>query len=248
VFNFAPRKSIQALIFLAVLLALETFAVGDEEKKPTLGLHDESEVGIILLAGNSNSQSYNLKQMNYYSWGSNNLKFEVRYLNSTTNGIQTARSWALGTRFERDLGEQFGIFLAQNLESDIFAGYFQRYNTDLGGKYILIDSKDFDWNGELGYRFTVENGSRQVVQSYLRFYTITQRNWSEAFSTKFWLELLPNLTVSDYQINSEISSHLAINKSFAIKIGYLLKFRKIPVAPATNSTDTQYTTALVAKF
>ncbi|MEO5970901.1 MAG: DUF481 domain-containing protein [Bdellovibrionia bacterium] len=242
------KKSIRNLTLFSVLLIFCQFATAEEPKK-TLGFHDESEMGIVLLSGNANSQSYNLKQTNHYSWGRNILKFEWKYLNSSTEGTEIARSWLLGTRFEREINGHFGLYLGQNLESDIFAGYVQRYNTDIGGKYTIIENKVLNWNGEVGYRFTVENGrTGQVKQNYLRLYTMVHQNWTETFSTLISIELLPNLDFFDYQFNSEVSAYVAINKVFAIKTGYLLKYRKIPVFPATISTDVQYTTALVAKF
>jgi putative salt-induced outer membrane protein len=248
--HFLDFKPIMhALFLLTALLASAslTFAV---ESKKVLGLSNESEAGAILLTGNANSQSYNLKQVNHYIWDANTFIFETRYLRSSAEDVETARSWALGGRFEREIESSFGLFLGQNLESDIFAGYLQRYNSDFGGQYAFIDNKHLKWNGEVGYRFTVENGRTvQAIQNYLRFYTLTKTDWTETFSTKFWLEFLPNLSSSyDFQLNSELSAYVSINKIFAIKTGYLFKMRKRPVFPATNFIDTQYTTALIAKF
>lgn len=211
---------------------------------------NESEAGIIITSGNSSAQSFNFKQLNSFAWDKNLFAFSGKYLNSNTEGVDTALLWNLGLRYERELSAFLSAFAGQDVESDIFSGYAQRYNTDLGGKYFIDKEEAFYWDVEAGYRYTIENRlTGQVNQNYLRFYTEANRDWTQTFSTKVDIEYLPNLTVaSDYQLNGEISASAAITAIFAIKSGYVVKYRHLPPPPALKSTDTQFVTALVAKF
>ncbi len=233
------------LLVFALFLAAPVYA---DETKP--GFSNESEAGIVITAGNSESQSFSFRQLDFYRWDENTLRFDGKYLKTSSQGIESAKYWLLGLRYERGLVTHLSLFAGENIESDIFAGYLQRYNTDVGAKYYVIQEEAFYLFGEGGYRRAVENRfAGQVSQSLLRFYVEANRDWTKTFSTKAGFEYLPNLSISgDYQLNAGLSASAAINEIFALKTGYDLKFRKIPVAPASHNTDTQFTTAIVAKW
>jgi putative salt-induced outer membrane protein YdiY len=83
----------------------------------------------------------------------------------------------------------------------------------------------------------------------LRLYVEANRDWNKACSSKLGIEYLPNFTISsDYQLNLNLSGTAAITEIFALKSAYEVKYRNVPVAPAVDQTDTQFTTAIVAKF
>lgn len=212
---------------------------------------NESELGVILSRGNSSSDTLNAKELVGYHWeDKNSLKFTGRYLQTKTSDIENARFWSLGLRYDRALNERLGIFLGELLESDKYAGYDQKYSSDLGLKYSIIKEVKMLWDAELGYRYTVENQitGNQKKLHYMRAYTEATKIFSEAVSTKLWFEYLPNITIgSDYQMNSELSISAALNSIFAIKTGYLLRYDNLP-NPGATKTDTLFTTALVAKF
>ena len=157
----------------------------------------------------------------------------------------------MGLRYERELTERFAVFVAQNMESDVFAGYIQKYSSDVGGKYHIFKTEEQKWFVEAGYRFTRENrlNGQHLNFNYGRVYTEAERQWNKSFSTKLWVECLPNFTVSeDWQINTEASITAMLNEIFSIKTAYLLRFDNQPAPGATRKTDSTFTTSLVAKF
>jgi putative salt-induced outer membrane protein len=240
-------KNIGLLLLLAAW-SVPSFAATEDPLKP--GLHDSSEAGVVIATGNSESQSYNLKQSNSYGWGDNGLRFGGTYLDTSTGGNVTARYWSLGLRYERSLVDHFSVYAGELVESDVFSGYFQRYSTDVGGKYFIFHETDFTWTGEAGFRHTIENqAAGQDIYDLLRFYTEVVRNFTKDTSGKLWLEYMPNLTHSDdYQFNGEASVSAAFSEVFSLKTGYLVKYRNTPPTPGLKRTDTWFTTALVAKF
>ncbi len=213
---------------------------------------NESEVGILIAKGNSDSQSFSAKEAVGYTWEEvNSLKFNGRYLQAKTNGIQNAFYWLTGLRYDRALNDRLGLFLGQILESDKYAGYNQKYNSDLGVKYAIMKELKFLWNGEVGYRYTVENQltGTQNKMHYARAYTEAIKEWTQGVSTKLWYEYLPNFTIaSDYQMNTELSVSAALNRTFSVKSGYLLRYDHLLNPGSHARTDTLFTTALVAKF
>lgn len=213
---------------------------------------NESELGILVAKGNSDSQSYTAKETAGLVWDeSNSLKFTGRYFQTKTKGIENARYWSGGLRYDRALNDRLGLYLGEMVESDKYAGYNQKYNSDFGARYSLINESKFIWNVEAGYRYTVEKPliSEDKKMHYGRGYTEASKLWSESVSTKLWFEYLPNFTTaSDYQMNSELSVTAALNNMFALKSGYLLRYDNLPNPGASAKTDSLLTTSLVAKF
>lgn len=213
---------------------------------------NESELGLLVAKGNADSESYNARETAGLVFDEFNLlKFTGRYLQTKTKSVENARYWSTGLRYDRALNARMGIFIGEMVESDKYAGYNQKYNSDIGFKYSLIKEKKLIWDAELGYRHTIENqlSNEQKKLNYIRGYTEATRNWTESVSTKLWFEYLPNFTIaSDYQMNSELSIIAALNTVFYVKSGYLLRYDHLPNPGAVAKTDTLFTTALVAKF
>ncbi len=213
---------------------------------------NESEAGIVVTEGNSVTRSYNVKNISQYLFDKNTFRFDGNYLQAKQKGVLSAENWLLALRYERALNEKLSAFLAQSLESDVFAGYRQRYNTDLGAKYFFYKlEKNITWFAEGGYRYTRENSIAGVSKSFqkARLYTEVEKFWTESTSTKLWVEYVPNFTVSDaWLLNSEASVSSALSNVFSVKSAYLVKYNHAPTVASAVKTDTQFTTSLVAKF
>jgi putative salt-induced outer membrane protein len=154
-------------------------------------------------------------------------------------------------RYERAFSETWSLFLAQGVESDRFAGFMQKYNSDLGAKHFFRKAAALTWFGELGYRYSRERllDSSHDNKQQARVYTEAQRAWNEAVSSKLWLEYLPNFTRwGDWELNGELSTSAALNSVLAMKVAYLAKFNHEPNPPARHQLDSLVTTSLVARY
>ena len=213
--------------------------------------HDESELGVVITTGNAQSESFNAKQTNSYTWTKNLLRLQGAYLYSGSNVQVTARHWNSILRYEHEITSRLSGLAAQSAEGDPFAGYRGRFETDVGTKYWFNRREKFNWAGESGYRYMVENRIDSVVvkQRLLRFYTETNWNWTKSAALKSDVEYLPNLTdPNDYRINGEIELSVFINDTFSIKNRYSVAYRNQPPPPAHSRSDTEFTTALAARF
>lgn len=236
----------------ALLIALPSHA--EETKSSTWT--NESEAAIVKTSGNSETESYSIKQssskkvdLNTYSAKGSYLKTAAE--NKTTGANEeTARKWDVGARYERAIDEKWSAFLAYFLESDKYAGYQQKHNTDVGGKYIIYKNEKQTWVGEAGYRYVHQNNvnSTQKHGSAARAYLEANYKINETNSAKASVEYVPNFDESkDYQVKSEVSLSSAISTMFSLKVAYESKTDNLP-EPGAEKTDTKLTTALVAKF
>ena len=214
-------------------------------------LTNESELGIAGVNGNTKTQTYTAKQLNDYKWDSNVVGLKARYLNAKTNGAETALYFMSGLRYERQLSNHFGLFVGELFEKDKFTGIEKRLVSDLGGKYRFIDSDMTKFFSELGYRYMHENrlDDSSAYSSYGRAYIEWENKWNTSFSTKYWLEYLPNFTTNkDWQLNTELSLSAVLNSTVSLKSGVLVRNDNSPAPRVIYKTDTLFTTALVAKF
>jgi putative salt-induced outer membrane protein YdiY len=213
---------------------------------------NESEAGIVLKHGNSRSQSINAKHKSEASFDGNKFSLTAAHMRTKSEGVLSAKSFETVLRYERSLTDRLSLVLAQGLEIDRFAGIRQRYNTDIGPKYMIYkEEKAWEWFAEAGYRFTRENRTNGERKSFnkARVYTEVSRQWTETASSKLWVEYLPNFTTrKDWQFNTEFSTTANISSVFALKTAYLLKYDNVINPGARAKRDGVFTTALVAKF
>lgn len=233
-----------SLLVAKPILAEEALALNDP-------FHNESEAGVVISTGNSQVRAFNFKQTNTYEFSLNLFKFTGRFLGSTNKGVENARYLTLGLRYERLLVDKFSLFAAETYESDIFAGYDRRFNTDLGVKYIIVKTEETDWLGEAGFRHIAEQLSAGPTNNRgnTRVYTEVAHKFTHTLNAKFWAEYIQSLANgNDLLFNSEISMSMLLSEVFSVKIGYLFRYNNNPQPPASTNSDTTFTTALVAKF
>ncbi|NDD90691.1 DUF481 domain-containing protein [bacterium] len=214
-------------------------------------LTDETEVGMVVTGGNSKSSTLHVKQANVLESGSHKLKLTGNYLNTTTRGVLDARSWLLALRYQQAFSPTLGLYAGQGVESNVFAGYQQRWNTDAGAQAIWIKEPKATWLGEAGYRYTIENGTvgNQEKSGFLRFFTEASREFRANVSGKVTVEFLPRVSQwSDYRLNLEPAIQAMLSEWLSLKVGYEMRYINEPLPGAQYKTDTVFSTALVAKF
>ncbi len=148
------RQLLPLTIWIA---ALSASAHADEDRKWT----NESQVGIVKTSGNSETESYSAKQANSFTQGSDVGKINASYLktaaeNATTGKKEeTAFKWDAGLRYERIFSPLWSGFVGYLVESDKYAGYQQKHNTDVGAKYTIAKKENYDVLSEAGLSSTL---------------------------------------------------------------------------------------------
>jgi putative salt-induced outer membrane protein YdiY len=242
-----------ALALGATLASPQVFAQEEAPKRPW---ELEGEAAIVAVTGNTESQTYNLKQHAEYDVGVGLLKQEFRYLRALFGDTESAEQFAVGLRYEQKLSDTWNAFLAQNVESDVFAGYYARYNTDLGFVHAWFKTDDSEATVEGGYRLqitdpaflggvTSRNRGRLGASGKLRL--------RDGMNLSLKAEYLATLDeFADWDLNGAAAIDFVLTSVFSVKTGYELKYRAQPVILAGGVTarnaDGLFTTSLVAKF
>lgn len=214
-------------------------------------LKNESEIGYASSNGNTKTLSLNAKQTNDYKFDRNIIGLKARYLNGRASGVETTRYFMTGLRYERELGAQFNVFAGETFEKDKFADIDKRWSSDIGGKYKILDTEKTKFFTELGYRYKHEARITGPFNSgnYIRNYNEWEYKWTPTFSTKYWLELLPNLSkTNDWQYNTELSLIAAINSIFSMQASSTIRYDHEPAPGIRYKTESLLTSSLVAKF
>lgn len=236
------------LLFAMPAIAAETDATPPPPPPPPW--FSEAEAGAIVVSGNNDSESYNAKAKSTYVWDKNSVIGSGRYLKTDSLGVESARNWEAGVRYERELNDYFSLFVGQKAESDVYNGYVQRDSTDAGVKYFLTKTDNITWTTEAGYRYQVTNPTAGEVakDSMGRAYTEYNQKIRQDLSFKYWLEYLPNFSNTEaYLVNTEASLNVMLNATFSLKVAYLLQYQNELPAGAKYTTSTT-TMNLVAKF
>lgn len=234
-------KAIFTLLTLMLMLCSSAFAQ----------FTNESEVGIASANGNTKTQTYTVNQQNQYKWEKDTLGFKARYLNATAQGEETARYFMTNLRYERSVSSRLGIFAAGTFEKDRFANIDQRRASDLGGRYHFIDTDKDKFFSDLGYRYLHEDrlDGTHAYSQYGRLYVEWAKQWRDSYSTKLWVEYLPNFTdQKDWLLNTEASLTVIMTEVFSLKSALLLRNDNSPAPGVDYKTDTLFTTSIVAKF
>lgn len=235
------------LLIVSLLLTTGFTQAHAEENKQ--GFQGESELGSTVTTGNTSTNNVAAKTENKYRLGADLWTLNGRYLRSTDQNVETALSWDAGLRYDKVITERFTAFLGYKVEADPYSGFAQRDSIDIGSKYYFIKEDSFYWLGEGGYRYSKTHVlGADTHDSFLRFYTETQKTFDKNSYGKLWVEYLPNLTNSKaYLVNAEASISAVLTELFSLKMSYLAKYQNEPAA-GFKRTDTIFLTTLVAKY
>ena len=240
------------LLILAAFLAgsMSQAQTPEAEKSPW---KHESEISIVQVGGNSKAESYSAKQKTSVKLDLNTLTLSARYLQTKTAQVETAKSWDGSARYERELSNLWAAFVQHGAESDSYSGYIQRDNSDIGGKYFFIRETAQNFFSELGYRYSNTNSATapggHTYTNSGRLYVEYSTQFNEAVSGKLWVEYLPDFKDSEAWLASyEPSMSVVLNRTFSLKLAYLVKTHNKTATPTEEKNDTTFTTSLVSKF
>ncbi|AGH94412.1 DUF481 domain-containing protein [Pseudobdellovibrio exovorus] len=212
----------------------------------------ETEASSVVVSGNTSTETYGAKTANVYTLSETDLaRIFGKYMRSTSGGTEQNNSWEAGLRYEKIFTKDlFSGFVQHKAEHDPYNGIFiQRDSSDVGVKYIFTKSENFDWFGELGYRYTkLYDATGESYINYARIYTQSDFKVTATTQAKLWFEYLPNLKTSNADLyNAEASISVMISEMFSLKTAYLVNYNESTLSPLKKMSST-WTTALVAKY
>lgn len=235
---------------LFLMFALPSFALTQENSPEVKKWANESEGSVVVVGGNSDAQTYSIKQKTSYEVAPHKLTLNGYYLMGKANSQTNAENWSAGLRYDYAFSEMLGAFIAQTVSGDRFKNIDYQYDTDTGLKYTFwkVSEKDYAL-AELGYRFTSYDYTNTAddVTHYARAYTEASKGISDSVLAKAWVEYLPNLEDSEkFLVNFEPSLQFTLSQIFSVKTGLLGRYDSRPTA--SEKFDYTYTLALIAKY
>lgn len=235
-----------------------------KEKAEKMGLHNESELGYIVVGGNAKSQSFSGKESTWYQFENDILKLNGHYLSSKAQNQNTkqlegvAENWSANLRFEHIyIPDTFNVFTQAGVRGDRFIGVDLGQLYDVGVKYYWVSSEKFKFFSEFGYQYLKEdfkNDFNPATPSYREAHfarLFSQMDYIHSPSIKFglWLEYLPDIKDNEnYRVNFSPYMLAVLSDTFSLKFGYEGYYRNLPVSPNTIYFDYRHVTALIAKF
>ena len=231
--------------FLLIFFLLPVTLFADEPK-----FTHESELGLLLVSGNSDQNVFNFQTRNSSPMGNYFLKFGGHYTAGRANSVLNTENWDVNVRLERVLTQRFSIYFTEIIEANRFAGFSFRSKSELGAGYKIIQGEQTTLIGEASFQYMYEEDipTKYLNNILARLYGVYNYKFSENASAKLWAELLPNLTVSqDYFFNTEASVTSNINTNFALKFAYLYKYRGLPPDSKLNWDQTT-SMSIIAKI
>ncbi|MEZ4750869.1 MAG: DUF481 domain-containing protein [Bdellovibrionota bacterium] len=233
------------LIILVVALTANP-VLAENEASPWA---HSSQLGIALSGGNSDSQTYNVKQETSYWWAKNVLKSSGHYLVRRSNGAESANNWDFTLRYEEN-SPNASPLRGTWRGGRSFSGYTVRYNAGLGAVWIITGDKknDFLVSGTwLSIPESAECRGDQPGFLQLTLHPLVSRgrkSLSEMVTFKMYIEALPDLVQSqNLLLNFEPSFNVALNSHFSLKLAYTGKFDGLPntgKSPTTGSTPRRW--------
>lgn len=213
---------------------------------------NETQVSLLSAGGNTQQQAYNAKTNNSFDFTKSGLDSGGHYTYGEANDELSARNWDFSNKYEYKLSEKIGLTTAQVTEGDRFQGIKARYNFDAGVRYHFTKREKRSFYLDLGYRYTIEDRYLPEENQYehkARAYTQYENKASKTVSYKFWLEYIPNFTIStDYLLTGEASLTSILNSTFSLQVAYKGIYDDLPAVEGNKNYDYQTTTSLVAKF
>lgn len=212
---------------------------------------NESEVSVIQISGNSESESYSAKQKTSYTWEKNIFTASGKYIQTEAGGTESARNWEALAAYERTITDLFAATVSHGAKSDKFEGYVQRDNTDLGVKYYFVknDVRTYFFGASYGTAKNIKDTTGQekyTTNGKANFELNEQLN--ESVKLGFKANYSANLEDQDfYFVEYEPSVSVSMTKILSLKVTHNTRYANTPATGKKNE-DRALTTAIVANF
>lgn len=253
---------------MKLLVALLTTLSLTQAFAAETGFSGESEASVVIVDGNSESETWGAKTKNVYTLeNSDNFTIFGKYLKTSTQPVgatektETGLNWEAGARYEKSfITDVLNGFIQHKAESDPYNGIFtQRDSTDIGAKYFFTKSDITTIFAEAGVRYSTQNpdyvvdGELKKSTTAGRVYVEGSHKFNEATSAKLWVEHLPNLDDNDLTLTrAEASLSVAMNSTLSLKTAYeithLQRGSTLPDGSEGKKDSSIWTTALVARY
>jgi putative salt-induced outer membrane protein len=235
-------------IVLTVLTA-STVLAQDAPPKPVKATGD---ISFVKTGGNTDVLSLGVSDK--VEWKASDrftFKQNFGWVYGETDDETSANALLTGLRGEYSLTRRVLVFVGVNYDYNMFAGVKRRFEEYAGLGFVLIEKPKDILRFDAGMSYFQEWALYTDVSSNFlagRFAGDYKHLFAEKAYFQQVVEFIPNFDVSDdYRLNSESSLVAPLSTSFAIKVGYIVRYRGLP-PDGVKKTDTVFRTGLQVTY
>ncbi len=210
-------------------------------------LKGEAELGIVMVGGNSESESLSGKVSLKKDLDKWHHSGSLQGTNASSANVRSTERYLANAKSDYKFTEKNYIFFALSYEDDRFSGYDYRATESIGYGRHLISTDTLNLNAEIGAgaRQSKLDSGESENEGIVRGNGIL--TWKISDTSTFTEELLVESGDSATISKSITGLKVQVAGSLAMKLGYTVKYTsEVPVG--IEKTDTETTVTLVYGF
>ena len=236
--------------WMAAAAALLVFSapLAAQDEPPPEGWRGTGELGYVRTTGNTETSSLNMALEFIYEKEKWRHTLGGSALRSKKSGTLDAERWTVRGQSDYKFSEKSYLFASFRHDSDTFAGYDPVTSISAGYGRTLVDNGRHYLLGEIGAGYrrqevadTGETENGAIARGRLDY------RWTVTETTEFGNLFLIEAGSDNTFMQNDTSLSVAINKAFAVKLAYQVRYNTDPPL-GSDDTDTQFTTNLVYNF
>ena len=237
-------------VFIVLTLMTAVGAIAEEpgDKK----WKDEAEFMYVQTGGNTDVRTLAFSNMLEYRF-SKPLRgvWNIRGLNSETDGEKTAERYFTDLRLDYSFTEKLYAYLLGTWLKDEFAGFKHRYTAGPGMGYKFINGPKHLLLGEAGLEYANEDYVVEEDESFAEGRAYGKYEYAFTEKNKFALssEFLQDFNdTKNYKSNSEAAVISALTDIISLKVSYGVRYQNRPKPSDLEKTDTVFGAAIVVTY
>lgn len=232
---------------LALLLFFPMTGYGEKAERTLSGT---AELSIVTTSGNTETETIGTASEILYKPGEWSGRARLNYLQNKVADDLKARSFNMTLRGSRELSQTIEGFTQFGYLRNRFAGFIYKASTDGGISVRAIEARKHKLKIDLGLGYTAEGRTNNEEPHFVNGLGGFTYEWRFSDSASIFNELsyFQNLKdLQDLRVTNTTSLSSSLTSIFSVKVSYLINTLSDPV-DGFRSTDTQLSTALVARF
>jgi len=257
------RNNRLIIIALTLTAALAATLPARAQEERTLGPKNSTELGIVVTSGNSNTTSFNVRNLFAYDWEQADFDWEFGFLRATSQDDR----YAVGTednfqivqpdrepdnnrlftnvRYLRNINERFFWYGRMHAEKDQPADIDYRFTPSVGAGNTWSKTEELTFLTGYGISYTAESLALEGESNFAGYQLFYNLLWQIAPSTGIESDLVFDGSLdtgSNYRFDWYNGVSVAVNQHIALKSNVRFVYRN---DPALEEIDLENASGLV---
>ncbi|MGD8327805.1 MAG: DUF481 domain-containing protein [Acidobacteriota bacterium] len=243
------RNNRLTIITLTLIAALAAALPAQAQEERTLGSKNSTELGIVLTSGNSNTTSFNVRNLFAYDWEQADFDWEFGYLRATSQDDRYAvgnennfeivqpdsepdnnRLWS-NVRYLRNINESFFWYGRMHAEKDEPADIDYRFTPSVGAGNTWSKTEMLTFLTGYGISYTAESLALEGESSFAGYQLFYNLLWKIVPSTGIESDFVFDGSLdtgSNYRFDWYNGVSVAVNEHIALKSNVRFVYRNDP--------------------